>query len=123
MFSPHGHVRIQRVVLEHHRDVPIPRREIVDDVVADPDDALGDVLEPGDHSQRRRLAGAGRADQDHELSIRNREVHVLDRLYAVGVALGHVFESYAGHPGPFLRATRRARRLRRTAARRRLRRT
>jgi hypothetical protein len=37
-------VRIQRVVLEHHRDVPIPRCEIVHDVVADPDDALGDVL-------------------------------------------------------------------------------
>ena len=93
------------------------------DVVADPDDALGDVLEPGEHSQRRGLAGAGRADQDHELSVRDREVHVRDRLYAVGVALGHVFENYARHAGPFLRATGRARRLRRTAARRRLRRT
>ena len=45
------------------------------------------------------------------------------RLSAVGVALGHVFENYAGHVGPFLRAARRARRLRLTAARRRLRRT
>jgi hypothetical protein len=42
---------------------------------------------------RRRLAGAGRADPDHELSIGDREVHVRDRLYAVGVALGHVFET------------------------------
>ena len=96
---------------------------MVDDFVADPDDALGDVLEPGEHSQRGRLAGAGRADQDHELSLRNLEVHVLDRLYAVGVALGHVLENYAGHAAPFFRAARRSRRLRRTAARRRLRRT
>jgi hypothetical protein len=34
-----------------------------------------------------------------------------------------VFENYARHAGPFLRATGRARRLRRMAARRRLRRT
>ena len=31
----HGHVRIQRVVLEHHGDVALLRRHVVDDAVAD----------------------------------------------------------------------------------------
>ena len=30
-----GHVRVQRVVLEHHRDVAVLRRQVVDDPVAD----------------------------------------------------------------------------------------
>jgi len=33
----HAHVRIQRVVLEHHRDVAVARIQVVDDAVADPD--------------------------------------------------------------------------------------
>src|SRR5947209_8654360 len=33
----HGHVRVQRVRLEHHRDVPVLGGEAVDDPVADPD--------------------------------------------------------------------------------------
>ena len=37
----HGHVRVQRVVLEHHRDVALFRRHVVDDAVTDADGALG----------------------------------------------------------------------------------
>ena len=51
-----GQVRVERVALEDHGDVAVARRDVVDDAVADPEHALGDVLEPGDHAQRRRLA-------------------------------------------------------------------
>ena len=86
----HGHVRVQRVVLEDHRDVAVLRRALVDDLVADAQLALGDVLEPGDHPQRRRLPAARRADEDHELAVGDVEVEVLDGLEAVAVALGDV---------------------------------
>jgi hypothetical protein len=100
-------VRIQRVVLKHHRNIRIARCEIVDDVLADPDDALADVLEPSDHSQRRRLTRAGRTNQNHELPIRNHEAHVPDRLHTIGVAFGHLFKNYARRTNPFSHATRR----------------
>src|SRR4051812_28602008 len=62
----HGHVWIQRVVLEDHRDVAVLWRAPVDHLVADLELAVGDVLEPGNEPEGRRLAGAGWADEDHE---------------------------------------------------------
>jgi hypothetical protein len=56
------HVRVERVVLEHHRHVAVLRRHVVDDLAVDRDLAVGDLLEPCDHAQRRRLAAARRAD-------------------------------------------------------------
>ena len=38
----------------------------------------GDVLEPGDHAQQRRLAAAGRADEDDELAVADPQAHVVD---------------------------------------------
>ena len=93
----HGHVRIQRVVLEHHRDVAILRSEVVDDLLADEHLALGDVLEPGDHPQRGRLPAAGRTDQDHELAITDHEVDRLDGLGPVGIPLRDALELNLGH--------------------------
>jgi len=53
-----AHMRVQRVGLEHHRDVSIFRGEIVDALSSDADLAFGDVFQPGDHPQQRRLAAA-----------------------------------------------------------------
>ena len=63
------HVRIERVVLEHHGDVALFRRHVVDDAVADADLAAGDVLQPRDHAQQGGLAAAGGADQHDELAV------------------------------------------------------
>ena len=60
---------------------------VVDDALADPEDALGDLLEAGDHAQRRRLAAAGRADEDHELAVLDLEVEVVHGARAVRVDL------------------------------------
>src|SRR5262249_38118657 len=62
-------VRVERVALEHHRDVTVAGRDVVDDPRPDAHDALGDLLEAGEHPQRRRLPAAGGADQHHELAV------------------------------------------------------
>ena len=88
----HGHVRIERVVLEHHRDVAVDGVEIVDDGVADEDLARGGLLEPRDHPQRGRLAAPGRADEDHELTVLDPQAQVVDCDRAVLEALGDAAE-------------------------------
>jgi hypothetical protein len=90
-------VRVERVVLEDHRDVAILRRELVHHVAADLQLALRDVLEPGDHPERGGLPAAGRPDEDHELAVLDLEVHVPDGLVAVREALCHVLELDVGH--------------------------
>jgi hypothetical protein len=98
----HAHVRVERVVLEHHRDVALLRRELVHDVVADAQLAARDVLQAGDHPQRRRLAAAGRADEDDELAVGDLEVQVDDRARAVGIGLLDVRERDGCHRGRLL---------------------
>jgi hypothetical protein len=96
------HMGIERIVLEDHRDVPVLGWQRVHNRAADPDRPRGDHLQPGDHPQRRRLAAAGRADEDHELPVGDREVEVGDRLGAVRVDLRQLVELDLGH-APLLR--------------------
>ena len=42
--------------------------------------AGGRILQPGDDAQQRRLAAAGRADEDDELAILDLEVDALQHL-------------------------------------------
>ena len=93
----HGHVRVERVRLEDHRDVAVARRELGDVPLADRDRPGGDLLEAGDHPQERRLAAAGRADENDELPVLDRERDVVDGEDASGKLLRHVFESDPGH--------------------------
>ena len=74
----HGHVRVQGVVLEDHRDVAVLRADVGDVAVADADVAFIGVLETGEHAQRGRLTGAGRADEDEELPVRDFKVEFVD---------------------------------------------
>ena len=92
----HAHLRIERVVLEDHRDVALARRDVVDDALADPDRPRRERLEPGEQPQRRRLARAGRADEHHELAVRDLERELRDggRL---AEALRHVLEGDGRH--------------------------
>ena len=83
----HALVRVERVGLEDHGHVAVARREVVHDLAADPDLARGDLLEPGDHPERRRLAAARRADEHHELALGDVEVEVAHRSHVVAVEL------------------------------------
>jgi len=91
------HVRVERVALEDHRDVAVAGGEVVDDAVADPDLAVGDLFEAGEHAQRGRLATARRADQHHQLRVLDLELEVVDRLSPVGIDLGDMLERDLGH--------------------------
>ncbi|HWJ32189.1 MAG TPA: hypothetical protein VNR59_07600 [Gaiellaceae bacterium] len=86
------HVRVERVVLEDHRHVARLRRQVVHDLAADADDAAADLLEPGDHAERARLAAAGRSDEDDELAVGDVEVELVHGARAVRVDLRQALE-------------------------------
>src|SRR5262249_53922174 len=91
-----GHMRVERVVLEHHGDAALDGVGVVDAAAADLDVAAGDGLEPGDHAQERRLPAAGGADEDGEAAVLDAQVHVGDHLDdAVGLA--DALELDSGH--------------------------
>lgn len=73
-----GHVRVQRVVLEHHGDVPVLRRQVGDVPVTDPDGPAVDVLQPREHAQGGGLSAAGGADEDEELAVLDGDVELID---------------------------------------------
>src|SRR3954453_3935531 len=93
---PNGHVRIERVALEDHRDVAILGRDVVHDPIADPQHAGGDLLEPCDHPETRRLAAARWPDQDHELAVADLQVQVLHGV-EIAVDLVDVLERHGSH--------------------------
>ncbi len=74
-----GEIRIERVVLEHHRDVALLRRIVGHVALADPDRAAVDLLEPREHPQRRCLPGPGRTDEHRELAVRDVQVERIHR--------------------------------------------
>ena len=92
----HRQVGVERVALEDHRDVAIARGTWLT-TRPDPQHALGDVLQPGDHAERGRLAAAGRADEHHELSVADLEIHPRYRAGAVGIDLADPLEGYGSH--------------------------
>ena len=62
-------VGVERQVLEHDRDVAIAGPHVVDALVVDEHVAGRRLLEPHDGAQERRLAGAGRPEDGHELAV------------------------------------------------------
>jgi hypothetical protein len=92
-----GHVRVQRVALEDHRDVAVHRVEIVDDAAADPDLAVGELLQARRQAEHRCLAGARRPDEHDELPVRDLEVHAVDGRRAAREDLGHAAENDLCH--------------------------
>ena len=93
------HVRVERVVLEHHGDVPVLRRQVVDHPVADLDRAAGDLLEPGDGPQRGGLAAPGGTDEYHELAVFDVKAQVVNGLDAACVRFFHVLQDDLCHGG------------------------
>ena len=74
-----GHVGVQSVALEHHGDITVLGRNVVDQTAADIHFALGDFLQAGDHAQGGGLAAARGADENDELLILDLKVEVGDR--------------------------------------------
>ena len=91
------HVRVQGVVLEDHGDVAVLGRDIVDDAFADADGAAGDLLQPGDHAQRRGLAAAGGADQHDEFPVGDVQVDGIDGFDAAGIDFADIVQFDYSH--------------------------
>ncbi len=75
----HGHVREQRVALEHRVHRPLVRLDRGHILPSDEDAARGRVLEPGDQTQCGRLAAARRTEQGEERPRGDQQVELLDR--------------------------------------------
>src|ERR1019366_6521514 len=92
----HGHMRVERVILEHHGDVALLRRHLVDHAPADLDLAARYFLQAGDHAQQRGLAAARRADQHAELAVLDLDVYA---VHDAGGAEGleHAFQGDCRH--------------------------
>ena len=92
----HRHVRVERVGLEDHGDVPAARSEVGHVAVADPDLAAGHVLEARDHPQQGRLAAARGADEHEELAVGDLERDVVDGPHRTE-CLAHLVEPDRRH--------------------------
>ncbi len=110
----HGHVRVERIALEHHGDVAVLGLDVVDHLVADLQGAVRHGLEAGDHAQRRRLPAARRAQQHHELLVDDVEGQRIDRHDLVEPLRDPVEPNRAHRSPP--RRERSARRLERSAS-------
>jgi hypothetical protein len=90
-------VGVERVVLEHHRDVALLGRELVHDPAADRHGPVRDLLEARDHAERGRFPAAGGADEDEELAVVDVEGEVDHGVEAVVVDLVDLGERDVSH--------------------------
>jgi len=81
-------MRKQRVVLEHHADVALVRRHVIEQLAVEADFAAGREFEARQHHQARGLARAGRPEQRQEFAAANVEIQRFDdeRLAVVGLS-------------------------------------
>ncbi len=93
-----GHVRKQRVVLEHDADAAPARREMIDHVVVEKHPALGLPDEAGNDPQQGRLAAAGGSQQRHQFAAGDIEVDIADGD-KIGEAVRDVLEPHAMRSG------------------------
>ena len=91
-----GHMRIKRVILEHHRAIAQARTQVCDIAFANTDAAEVACLDAGDHPQSGRLSAAGRADQNDELLVGDGEIERGDGRHRTVVFLD-VDEGDTGH--------------------------
>ena len=87
----HGHVRIQRVILEDEPDVALLRHGGRHILLAEPDFALGDVLKARKHVERGRFAAATRPEQARQLAILKRQVEAVDG-HGIVKAFGQILQ-------------------------------
>ena len=95
----HAEVRVQRVRLEYHRDVPLLGRNIVDDPVIDADFAAGYRFQPGNHPQQGRLAATGRSDKHQKGAPGHRHGNVPNDFNII-IGLADVLQRQTGQSGP-----------------------
>ena len=84
-------MRVQRVVLKHHGQISVFWFQHVDQLTVNPELTGGNILQPGDHTERRRLPAPRRSHQNQELLIPDFEVHILHRLKTILIGFAHIY--------------------------------
>ena len=75
-----SHMRIERIVLEHHRAITQAWAQLRHIAITDTDGSAGDRLQSRYHAQRRGLAAAGRSDKHDKLLVGHTQIKPLDDL-------------------------------------------
>ena len=75
---PYAQMRKQRIALKHHGNIAFTRRNVVDSCSAHEQIALCDFLKARNHAQRRRLAAAGRPQQNQALALFYLQIQIVD---------------------------------------------
>ena len=83
----YGHVRVQSVVLENHRNISVLRSNVVNESVSDVKLALADLLKTCDHTKCGGLTAAGRSNEDDKLLISDFKVYIGYSYKAAGILL------------------------------------
>ena len=92
-----SHVRIQSVVLEYHGDVAILGSNIVYELIADVEFAVGNLFETCNHTQGGGLTTTGRTNENDKFLIFDVQAEITYSSNAAGIYLVDVFQSYACH--------------------------
>ena len=76
---PNRHMRIKRIVLEHHCQSSVSRIQICNIDVSHHDFSVGNLLQTGNHAQQRGLPAARRPHQHRKTAVRNGQRHIINR--------------------------------------------
>ena len=98
--APDRHVRVERVVLEDHGDVPVALEHVRHVLAAEADRARAHLLEAGNQAQQGGLATAGGTHQHHELAVGDVEAHRVHRTHIAVEQLRDLLELDARHQLP-----------------------
>ncbi|MNG96391.1 hypothetical protein D3C79_554550 [compost metagenome] len=91
------HMRIQRIVLEHHGNTTGFRGQVIHHAVANAHFTAANGFQPCQHPQRGRFGTAGRADNHHKLAIGNGQIDAMYRLITVAVHFLQIVKNDFSH--------------------------
>ena len=81
---------VQGVILKSHCKAPVAGKDIVEQIIAQPDLAGSDILQTADHAQDRRLAAAARPVKDNKLAVFYMKIDVIYGDESVWVSFSQV---------------------------------
>ena len=87
-----GHMRIQSVVLEHHRNISVLWSDVVYELVADEKLAFRDFLKTCNHTQSSGLTATGRTYEDNKFSIFDFQTKIRNGCNTAGIFLVNMSE-------------------------------
>ena len=89
----HRHMRIQRIILKHHPDSPVFRRQIRHIVLSEENPSLSRFFQPADQVQHGAFPAAGWAKKCNKLPVRDLKIEIIDGNH-VGTALDAALEAF-----------------------------